>query len=138
MRFPGCPVRHPGGAFFYPSTFFMYPYSIPTDQQLAEQTKLLIESDLSVYDPVHVLASKVGTNTFKLKLVFQQHYGETVSCFSRRVRISAAKKLLLETNYTLQTIGQLVGYSEGSNFQVSFKNVVGETPGRWRVKNGQM
>ena len=43
-----------------------------------------------------------------------------------------AKQLLTENNYTLQTPGELVGYSEGNNFQVAFKAVVGKTPGEWR------
>ena len=44
-----------------------------------------------------------------------------------------AKKLLCETNYTLQTIGEMAGYSEGNNFQTAFKAVVGRTPGEWRM-----
>ena len=48
------------------------------------------------------------------------------------------QKLLQETNYTLQTIGEMVGYSEGNNFQASFKVVTGMTPGAFRRRMGEL
>jgi AraC-like DNA-binding protein len=41
-------------------------------------------------------------------------------------------ELLRETNYTLQTTGEMVDYSEGNNFQTAFKAVVGKTRGNGR------
>ena len=40
-----------------------------------------------------------------------------------------AEELLSETYYTLKTIGEMAGYSEGSDFQTAFKAVVGKTGG---------
>lgn len=111
-------------------------FNIPTDKEIAEKARTLILADLSIYDSVPDLAEKVGTNPFTLKKVFKKYYGVSVFSFSRDVRIGKAKELLRETNYTLQTIADLVGYTEGNNFQVAFKTVVGCTPGEWRRKNG--
>jgi AraC-like DNA-binding protein len=107
-------------------------YNIPTDKEIAEKARTLILSDLSIYDPIPELALKTGTNSFKLKNVFKKYYGVSIFQFSRQERMEKAKVLLSETNYTIQTIGEMVGYSEGNNFQVAFKAVVGKTPGEWR------
>lgn len=112
----------------------MKDYSIPTEEQLARQAHDLILADLRVYDTVAQLAAKTGTNSFTLKAAFKKYYHCSVFSFSRAVRMEKAKALLLETNYTLQTIADLVGYTEGNNFQASFKKVVGCTPGDWRKK----
>ena len=115
----------------------MLSYAIPTGQELAAQAKLLILSDLEVYDSIDALAKKTGTNAFKLKGYFKRMYGESIFQFSRRARTDKAKQLLESTDYTLQTIAMMVGYSEGNNFQISFKQQVGCTPGEWRKRNGR-
>ncbi len=110
-------------------------FNIPTDKEIAEKARIAILADLSLYDSIPALAEKLGTNSYKLKKIFQKYYGESLFIFSRRVRIEKAKELLSTTNYTLQTIADLVGYTEGNNFQVGFKAVVGVTPGEFRKKN---
>ena len=107
-------------------------FNIPTDKEIAEKARIIILADLSIYDSVSGLATKAGTNPFKLKKVFKKYYGVSVFLFSRQQRIDRAKELLIQSNYTLQTIAEMVGYSEGNNFQVAFKGVVGRTPGEWR------
>jgi len=113
----------------------MADFNIPTDKEIAEKARRSIESDLCIYDSVPDLAEKLGTNSYKLKKVFLQYYGESLFSFSRQLRIDKAKELLRTTNYTLQTIAELVGYTEGNNFQIAFKTVVGCTPGEYRRGN---
>lgn len=114
-------------------------FNIHTDKEIAENARTLILQDLSLYDSIPDLALKVATNPQKLKKVFQKYIGLPVFQFSRQQRLDKAKELLRDTNYTLQTIGELVGYSEGTNFQVAFKTVVGCTPGEWRKEvNGEL
>ena len=113
-------------------------FSIPDDKDIAAEAMRIIVADLEIYDSVDELAKKAGTNTSRLKKIFRKQYGISVFEFSRQTRMEAAKHLLLETNYTLQTIASMVGYSEGNNFQVAFKVVVGCTPGEWRRGKGVM
>lgn len=110
----------------------MLNFNIPTDKEIAAAARAIITSDLACYDSIPALAKKAGTNPYTLKKIFRKEYGISVFQFSRQERINYAKQLLLDTNYTLQTIGEMVGYSEGTNFQVAFKVVVGFTPGEWR------
>jgi AraC-like DNA-binding protein len=107
-------------------------FHVPTNKEIAAKAHALITDNLSTYDSIPDLARKAGTNAFKLKKIFKENYGETIFQFSRRKRIERAKEFLIETNYTLQTIGEMLGYSEGNNFQTSFKQVVGCTPGQFR------
>lgn len=116
----------------------MMNFNIPTSKEIAAKARAIILEDLSIYDSIAGLAKKAGTNPYTLKKIFKESYGISVFQFSRNERIEYAKKLLLETNYTLQTIGDLVGYSEGNNFQAAFKVVVGMTPGEFRKKGCAM
>lgn len=95
---------------------------------------MLILEDLSVYDTVEELADKIGTSAYKLRNAFKKQYAVSLPVFSRTHRIEEAKRLLNETNYTLQTIAGMVGFEEGNNFLASFKTVVGCTPGEWRKR----
>ena len=112
----------------------MPDFNIPTNKEIAAKARAIILKDLSIYDSIPALAKKAGTNPYTLKKIFKENYGTSIFQFSRKERIEYAKKLLQETNYTLQTIGDLVGYSEGNNFQVAFKGVVGMTPGEYRKR----
>ena len=110
----------------------MANYQLPTDKDYADKAYALVISDLSVYDSIPELANKVGTNAVTLKRAFKKHYGVNLFQFSRAFRIEKAKALLVDTDYTLQTISTMLGYSEGHNFQVAFRTVVGCNPGAWR------
>lgn len=116
----------------------MADYSIPTDREIAEKARALILADLRCYDSAAVLARKTGTNTYTLKRAFRKYFQESVFDFSRRVRIGRARELLTGTNYTLQTIAEMVGYTEGINFQTALKAVVGCTPGSGEGNHGTL
>ncbi len=107
-------------------------FNIPTDRDIAEKARTTILADLRCYDSIPALARKIGTNPYTLNKAFRTYYKESVFIFSRRVRIDHSKELLRTTNYTLATIAELVGYTEGMNFQVAFKTVVGVGTGEFR------
>jgi len=109
-------------------------YKTTTDKEIADKAHALVLEDLSRYDTVSAIARKIGTNSSKLKIVFKKNYGISLFQFSRHARIGLAKKLLRETDLTLQVIAELCGYTEGNNFQATFKMIEGCTPGEWRRK----
>lgn len=113
----------------------MADYNIPTDKEIAEKVRQIILADLSVYDSVTDLAAQCGINPLRLKKTFKQLYGIGLTQFSRQERIRFAQQLLTKTNNTIQTIAEQCGYTEGNNFQTSFKEVVGCTPGEWRKRH---
>jgi len=110
-------------------------HNIPTDKAIVEKVKSIIVSDLSRVQLLTDLAAMAGTTPYTLKRIFKKQTGESLDIFYRRARIEMAKELLRTTNNTIQMIAEAVGYTEGNNFQNSFKRMVGCTPGEWRKAN---
>ena len=101
------------------------------------EAKQIMETDLSHHYPVPLLARKVGFNSSSLQVCFKQQYGKTIFEFGQDLRLEHAKKLLLETDQTIQEIGEACGYPEQANFSTAFKKKYGVAPGRWR-KGGKI
>jgi AraC-like DNA-binding protein len=110
----------------------MPEFRIPTDKEIAEKARDLIFSDLSSHYSLPSLAGEAGTTPYSLKRIFKKQFGISLAAYSRQVRMEKAKELLATTNNTLQMIAEAVGYTEGNNFQQTFKREVGVTPGEWR------
>jgi AraC-like DNA-binding protein len=105
---------------------------IPTDKETIEQVKAIMLGDLSRGYSLAELAALSGTTPYTLKRIFKKQTSESLDIFYRRARIEKAKELLRTTNNTIQMIAEAVGYTEGNNFQNSFKRMMGCTPGEWR------
>lgn len=49
-----------------------------------------------------------------------------------RIRFSEVERLLIETDLTMETIAELTGFTHSHYLQAAFKQIYGETPGRFR------
>lgn len=67
---------------------------------------------------------------------FKQQTGVSPSMYLRSIRISRAKELLEDTNYTVMDIAVMVGYSSNSTFTRAFRSIVGMTPKEYRDRMG--
>jgi LacI family transcriptional regulator len=67
-----------------------------------------------------------------LHVAFLQHVGRTPGDEIRRVRLEAARRLLLETSEKVETIAMTCGYQSLNSFCVAFKNLTGKSPGEFR------
>jgi AraC-like DNA-binding protein len=78
------------------------------------------------------LARELGINQNKLKAVFKEAFGTTMSdyCLERRVR--EAQQLLLEASLTIAQVAERVGYEHQSSFTAAFRNHVGMSPREYR------
>ncbi len=54
--------------------------------------------------------------------------------YLKQCRIDAAKELLMNTNYSMQTISEHCGFSNNSSFIRTFKNLTGLTPGSYKKR----
>jgi AraC-like DNA-binding protein len=79
------------------------------------------------------LALKVGTNESHLRVAFKQIYNITISAYLREIRVSKAKELLENTEWSLNTIASHIGFKDASIFIKNFKKSTGLTPLKWRV-----
>ena len=67
---------------------------------------------------------------------FKQQTRVSPSMYLRSIRISRAKELLEDTNYTVMDIAVMVGYSSNSTFTRAFHSIVGMTPKEYRYRMG--
>ena len=83
---------------------------------------LYLEKIASVFDTT----SKYFSNYFK------KEFSIGFSEYLTQIRISHAKKLLIESKSSLGEIGEKVGYFNQATFAVAFKKNVGVPPGKYR------
>lgn len=78
------------------------------------------------------LASLLGTNQFKLKMLFHKYLNTTPYSIVTDMRMNASHALLSKGSLTIGEISQNVGYSHVSNFSLAFKRYFGVSPKEFR------
>ena len=71
----------------------------------------------------------------QLYYVFKEISGMTVSDYITEYRITRAKDFLINTDYSVEMIGQAVGYTNLSSFSRVFKEQAGCSPIQYRRKH---
>lgn len=66
--------------------------------------------------------------------IFKQNKNISISEYISHKRFDEVKRMLVETNFTAQTIAQKVGMNSGSYFYTAFKKYTGYTPDQYRKK----
>lgn len=78
------------------------------------------------------VAAAVSLSRSTLDRRFAQHAGTTVKAEITRVRIERLKQLLVDTDYPLSAIANMVGFSHVEYMSTMFKQHTGDTPGQFR------
>ncbi len=78
------------------------------------------------------LAEKLVINPKKLTKGFKLVYGDTIFSYHRKLALSRAASMLLNTDNTINEIAYDSGYSSPSNFCAAFKKQYGVTPLKYR------
>ncbi len=85
------------------------------------------------------LANSANVHPTHMIRAFRKHFGCTIGNYLRRLRIDYACSQLLESQKTLVEIALDSGFADQSHFTVTFKRLVGVTPGRYRyVANSRL
>ncbi|MFW5828881.1 MAG: helix-turn-helix transcriptional regulator [Planctomycetota bacterium] len=63
---------------------------------------------------------------------FRRHLGSTLHDEIKRVRIQRSCQMLARSELPLQAIAEACGYSQANHFAHAFRQVVGQTPSRYR------
>jgi len=82
--------------------------------------------------PLERLASIACMSTSKLKTCFKRHTGCTVTEYIQGRRMSQAEHLLIDTDFTMGQIAQMIGYSTSSRFAELFRKNTGILPIEYR------
>jgi len=96
------------------------------------RVRAMIEENPTVDYSIEQLGRVAAMNRTKLRQLFKQVYGMTISQFRTAERMQQASALLRQGNMTISQIGYEVGYADTSSFIVAFKNHFGFSPGRAR------
>jgi len=80
------------------------------------------------------LADAFSVSSRTLLRRFKSECGESPLCYLRRMRIEAAKHLLVSTTLSVSAITERTGYEDASTFVRMFSRRVGHTPARYRQR----
>ena len=70
--------------------------------------------------------------------IFKEEIGDNFNIYVNRVRVDAARKLLLNEKVALVDISTMVGFEGQSYFSKVFKKMTGVTPGKFRESRGKI
>ena len=82
-------------------------------------------------------AKELGTTKEMLQMYFTEKIGMDFRSWRTELRIKEAKILLLQKKeYSINFVGETVGFSDRSNFHRQFTKLVGCSPKEWRESDG--
>jgi AraC-like DNA-binding protein len=81
---------------------------------------------------LEALAVAAGVSKYHFSRCFAATYGETPMQYVTRRRIERAQDLLRSANLTVTEVCMLVGFSSLGSFSARFRELVGESPTRYR------
>lgn len=87
--------------------------------------------DLSIGDIVHFCKA----NSTQLCNTFKQQTGHTINHYLTQIRINAAKKLLVESDYKINEISDMCGFNDSKYFCKVFKKHTSLQPSEYKKKN---
>lgn len=102
------------------------------DAEVARAMRFIRENACAGISVEDVL-DQVTVSRRSLEKRFRQAVGRAIHMEIRRVQIERVKELLLETDYKLEKIAQLTGFSTAQYLAALFHRVVKMTPGSWRA-----
>lgn len=106
-----------------------------TEDPLIANVKAYIYEHISQEILRDEIADYVSLSPAYLSTFFKRETGGTISDFIKKERMQFAKKLLRQTNLTVSTIAQNVGYDSLAYFSSVFRSVVGCTPREYRSRS---
>lgn len=92
----------------------------------------ILEEDLSVSPGVDELAARLGCSRKHLSAAFREVFGQTTYEWLRERRMQHAKRLLKETQLTMQEIAEDLGFTTSNNFTTAFRATFGISPRDFR------
>ena len=106
-------------------------YGSQQAQVIKELHDFLVDN-LETRYTIEALAKKYLLNTSTLKTMFKDIYGMPVASYVKERRMEKAMKLLQETDETVASIAEKVGYESQGKFAQAFKEKTSQLPTEYR------
>ncbi|AFY53410.1 DNA-binding domain-containing protein, AraC-type [Rivularia sp. PCC 7116] len=106
---------------------FLFP-SIPRLHQVFDFIELNYHQNIGLKE----VAQAVGYSSAYLTNLVRRLTGKTVNNWIIERRIAEARRLLLETDLSIERIAFDIGYQNMNHFYCQFRNYYKNTPGAWR------
>jgi len=105
------------------------------DEKLLEKIHLLIEQNLG--NPllsVEMISSEIGISRVHLHRKLKQLTNMTTRDLIRNIRLKQAAQLMKKKGLSVSEVAYAVGYSDLSNFSLSFKQIYGMSPSAYAAQ----
>ncbi|MGN6764883.1 MAG: GlxA family transcriptional regulator [Rhizobiaceae bacterium] len=101
------------------------------DPRLAQAIRLM---EASIDHPLTIaaIARRTGVTARSLETIFGRSIGETPGAYYLRLRLGAARRLVLDTRIPMADIAARTGFSSAAAFSRAFSRAHGEAPSRMR------
>lgn len=103
------------------------------DPRIAQAIRLM-ESHIDSPLTMGAVARRAGVTTRTLEKIFMAAIGETPGAYSLRLRLNAARRLVLDTAEPMADIAARTGFSSAAGFSRAFANAFGKPPIRMRKR----
>ncbi|WFP63376.1 GlxA family transcriptional regulator [Mesorhizobium sp. WSM4904] len=101
------------------------------DQRLAQAIRLM-EAHVDQPLTIDAVAKRAGVTARTLETIFRKSIGETPGAYYLRLRLSAARRLVVDTRIAMADIAGRTGFSSAAAFSRAFSKAFGEAPVRLR------
>ena len=107
----------------------------PATDPVMHEVLEVIENGYSGHLSLEGVAREVGRSPRHLSRLIRNLTGKTVMDWIDERRMEEARRLLLESDHTVETIAQRVGYHDTGYFRRRFRRAHGLSPAAWRRGN---
>ncbi|MDY3117927.1 MAG: AraC family transcriptional regulator [Peptoniphilus sp.] len=146
MEILHCKMESPAAEFFFRAKAMEW-FSIVVDTYLhrnrqkidSDDTKSLenvaqfLEDHFAMNIKQETLEKIANMSGTKLKKLFKEKYGQSITEYTQRKRMNMAEILLLNTALPIREIAASVGYSSHSKFSIYYKRYKGKLPSEVRA-----
>ncbi len=108
------------------------PLDVKEQRMVIEKAKTYIASCLSEKITLKMISEYVYLSETYFSFLFKKVTGITYIDYIQKLRMQEAKKLLVNSNYKVYKIAEMIGYSDYKYFSVQFKKYVALTPKEYR------
>jgi transcriptional regulator GlxA family with amidase domain len=101
------------------------------DPRLAQAIRLM-EAHVDQPLTVSAIARRTGVTARALEIIFRKSIGETPGAYYLRLRLNAARRLVLDTQVRMAEVAARTGFASAASFSRAFSRTFGEAPVRMR------